>query len=228
MARNTTLTKDEFITLIREMMEDPDSVHWTAVNLDLLIRVTQDSLFARLLEHFPYFVSQLDTLTATLTSPGVISVADGGDLTKRFHRLQKVTRNQQEYTPVDARDYVIEGDEVQAVNSRSDFVYFFFGDQLQILPFNVDDDIEVRYSFKPTLWGGLAGGATPDWPDGQENALIYAVARRGMAKGSREETSEVKELERESWLDLISDIERQFPGPTTPYLSDSPEGWGGE
>ncbi len=69
-----SLTKAQYRTLTQQWLDDPSAKFWTAANLDLLIQVTQDSLWTDILEKSPYYVSQLDTLTS-LTTPGYIDLA---------------------------------------------------------------------------------------------------------------------------------------------------------
>lgn len=232
MARLSTFTKANFNTLTRDLLDDPDLKFWSATSLDLLTRVTQDSLFSQLLDKFPYFVSNQDIL-ATITQPGnFVNVGDSGPLTKRFHRIQALVIDNQEYMQTDRRNLLIdENDELQATNTRSDFVYFWYGEELRIIPSantSPSTDVQVRYSFKPAPFNTLADPTVIDWPDGHEMALSAAVAARGMSKGAREDNGQLKAEAAEAWTLLIQDIEKQSHGPLQPYLDDSPEAWGGE
>lgn len=172
----TTLTKATIRTLVQEWMDDASGKRWTPGNLDLLVEITQDSLFSKLHEQFPYLTSQKDVITAQLGDPGFIDLrvtAQGGNLTLRLHRLQSVTRNNQEYSEIDRRNITLQDNVLQAVNTRSDFNFLFLGTELHLLPYNRDDDVEVRYSIKPTRFTTLADGAAIQWPDGHEGALIF-------------------------------------------------------
>ncbi len=224
----TTMTKATLRSLIQQWLDDPNARLWTAPNLDLLIEVTQDELFARLHERFPYFTSQLDTVAA-LTTPGFINTAlSGGHLSKRLHRVQSIVRDGQEYGEVDRRRVLLEGGEVKTWASWPSFGYVFLGEQVHLFPYDTTKAAEVRYAFKPTRFTTLLDADAVQWPDGHESALIFECARRATAKGSREDDSQLGRLAQEAWDALIVTLERRSHGPKMPFYSDTPQEYGGE
>lgn len=223
-----SLTKAQYRTQIQGMLDDESAKFWTAANLDILTQLTQDALWSTLLDLNPYFVSQNDTLTS-LTTPGYIDadqVAGGGDLTKRIFRLQSITRDSQEYHPVDRRHIALQGGEVKAVNDQNGFTYTYLGDQIHIFPYDLTTDLEVRYSYYPTLYDGLGESTAVEWPEGHELALIMQVAANAQVKGGREDNEQLQKMA-DRWFNVLkAKISRNFQGPLTVFMGDTPEEWG--
>ncbi len=223
-----SFTKAEFRTLTQQFLDDPNAKRWSATNIDLLIQVTQDTIWAAILDRDPYWVSQLDTITADLTSPGTFSTANGGDLTKRFYKIQSIVRNTREYGQIHRKNVIIEANEVKATDAESDFVYFFFGPVVHLLPYETAPDVEIRYSFYPTIFNGLADGTAVEWPEGHEDALFLGAAALSMAKGGKEDNSAVMGLADRARQRMFEAIERRAPGPMMPFLTSGTTSWGGD
>ena len=224
------LTKAQYRTQIREFLDDPSAKLWSAANLDILTQMTQDTLWSEFLDIDPYFVSQNDSLTS-LTSPGYIDAdqaAGVGDLTKRLFRIQSITRDQQEYGQVDRRHTVLQGGEVKSVDGSNSFNYLFLGDQIHLFPYDLTTDLEVRYSYYPTLFDGLADGTDVEWPEGHELALVLSVAATAMAKGGREDNQQLAVMAHREVARLKSKLARKSHGPTTMFMGDTAQGWGGQ
>lgn len=218
------LTKAQVRTLVREAIDDPNGDRWTNANLDLLTQITFDDLFTDILTWGPYFTSQLDTIT-TLGTPGFVDLRQTatGDLSQRFFRIQKVTRNDQEYSALDARSFVIENN---TQIRGPDFTYVIFGDQLWLFPLDTDDDVEVRYSFRPAAYDGLADATEVTWPDGHETALIYEVGARALTKGDAEDRRQLGEIAERSRTRMKAYLSRRYAGPIGTYATDRPVEWG--
>ncbi len=129
---------------------------------------------------------------------------------------------------MDNRDITLEGSKVKASNAGQSHKYLFLGDQIHLFPYNLTDDVELRYSFYPTLFDGLADGTAVQWPEGHEDALILTAAARAMAKGSREDATQLATLAGAAVQSMLEVIERRAPGPKMPYLDDTPIEWGSE
>lgn len=223
-----SLTKSEARTLIREFIDDPDAKLWGDTNLDLLTALVLDDLWGDLLRQAPNYRSALDDVTsANHTSPGYIDLGSAGPLSQRFYRLQSVTREDTEYTPVDPRDIAIMDDEV-VVNEAAPRTYYVRGEQLWLFPLSTGEATEVRYSSLPASYDDLADGGTVVWPDGFENAFIFEAAGRALLKGGRESESgkEMLSMGRAVLDRLLARLDRQHPAPVTPWTSTSPEAWG--
>lgn len=220
------LTKAQIRTLVQEVIEDSSAKRWSAANLDLLIQITQDSLWSELLDFDAYFVSQLDTLTS-LTSPGYVDVATGGDATKRFLRIQSIVRNGQEYTEVDRRDVVLEANTVKSHPRGVPYAYVKLGKQFHLLPYDTADDVEFRYSYYPTAFDSLADGTAVEWPEGHEAALVYETASRALSKGDTDDITQVAAIAAIEWQRLINAIRKSSHGPSTPFYTSTVDAWGG-
>lgn len=220
-------TKAQYRTLIQQMMDDPNAKKWTAANLDLLTQLRQDALWGDFHAHQPFFTSQLDNV-ATLTTPGFINIANGGDLTKRWLRFQTITRNGIQYTEGDPRNFVVEDDALVLVGEGSENKWIRLGDQIHLFPYSLTDDVEARYAFYPTAYDGLGEGTSVQWPEGHEMALISDVAVWGMSKGEEEDVKNMQAMAAKELGRLIDRLDRPGIGPSMPFYNDSPTDWGGE
>jgi hypothetical protein len=216
--------------MVRELIEDSSGRWWaTPANLDLLIGATRDELWSEIHDVKPWFTSQLDELTA-LDAPGFIDtrLTATGDLSQRILRVQKIVRDGREYHEVRAQDVVIEDEVMLVAEQRSQNVYVRMGDQLHLLPYATSGDVEIRYSFLPALFSGLADGDAVLWPDGHELALVFGSAARARSRGDTEDVSTVAAFAEQSWQRLLARVRKMSVGPQGPYFNDTPEAWGGE
>lgn len=221
-----SLTKTQARDLIRQVIDDPAAAMWSDVNLDLLIELSLDEMWGEIFNYSPWFKTQLDTITS-LTSPGYLdlrTVANGGALSQRFHRLQNVVRGGRSLTKYDPRDSIVElNKEVYAPQDS----YTFFGDQLWIFPLDTSADVEIRYAFKPAGFTTLSAGNPVIWPDGHESAYVYEIAARAIVKGDRESNQTILSIAGKSWDRLIDMVRKRQIGPTVPWANDSQHEFGG-
>lgn len=210
--------------LVRDLVDDPNSVRWSATAFPLYMDLAYDSLWRRLLTDRPAYNQVTETLGA-LTSPGTVNLADGGDLTNRFHGLRKLVRDSQAYGKADPRDVLLEDG---AVVVAEDYTWMFFGrTQLHLFPYSVAAGVEITYNYLPAAWSSLASGATVTWPNGHEWAFVLYAAAMLSAKGPGVEDPEslygLAELE---YSRMLGSLTSQEPGPVQIYVPDSPETWG--
>lgn len=218
-----SITRAVARTMIRELADDPDGKRWSDANLDILAGMVIDGLYADILDDQPQAVSLLETVT-TLTSPGTIDTSSGGDLTNRLYRVQSIVRNGQTYREADHRNVVLEDG---AVISAQDYTYVFFGDELHLFPYSTTEDVEIRYSYRPTKFDLLANDSTAvEWPDGYELAYLTKVAAFAMGKGGVEDPTYMLAFHAQELQRLLSAIRRRSPGPTTMFTNDSSLSWG--
>ncbi len=219
-----SLTKLESRTLIQQLIDDPSAARWTAANLDVLSSIALDKFWAELLIEAPWIRSTLETVTP-LNTPGFINIAAGGDLTDRFFRVQKLTREGTEYSPGMQKDFVIEDAAFLAQHRRQ---YFRIGDQLWLSPLTLTPEVEIHYSSRPATYDSIADGATVVWPDGHEEAWIYGVAFRALGKGAAEESTLFKEIAEDAMRLCRASVKKLFPGPIPITTTDDPVSWGSQ
>src|SRR5574342_75434 len=220
------LTKAEARTAIREATDDPAGKRWSNSALDSLISRTIDGLWSDILDLLPWMVSQLHT-SVPMTSHGFIDLrltTNGGQLTQRFYRVQKVTRDGREYSPAKPQDVLIQTDSELVAPA---FTYVLFGNQLWLFPLSTTTDVELRYNFLPTPFTSLTDGYEVPWPEGYDDAYIYAVARRAFGKGDAESIGQATDLAREAMEKLTASVRKYYVGPVGPTGYDSAISWGG-
>lgn len=226
------LTKLEARDLIRELMDDASDRLWSDSLLDRLATTTLDRLWGEVLSFAPRFTSQLDTIT-TLQTPGYIRLAQttetpAGDLTQRFFRVQSVTRAGREYAAADPRNIVVALNALVVRDTSREWVYHIQGRQMWLVPLDTAEDVEIRYSYLPPKFSGLADGDPVQWPEGMEDAYIYEIAGRAMMKGGREDATAMLGIAREAMADVRSYVSRLHGGVITPYQHMTAQAWGGE
>ena len=218
------MTKEESRDLVQQLIDDPSGARWAPGRLDLLIQMTVDSLWVEIFRIVPEYLSYKQTLT-TLTSPGYVDLSSDGDLTYRFYKLMKVTRSGYEYAPIDHRLIVLEDDEVKVGYNRT---YTRMGSKLYLFPLELTPEVEVTYTYRPAAFTLLDDGADVEWPDGHEAVYIYMAAAAALGKGAAEDPTMFKEMAEEARRRMVAELERYYPGPTTPFPSGSALAFGSE
>lgn len=218
------LTKAEARTAIRDIIDDPSGKFWSNDSLDKLASRTIDGLWSDVLDLAPYMVTQLEE--PGITSPGYIDLrltTTGGQLTQRFYRVQKVTRNGVEYREAKQIGIVIEDD---VLLTGENGTYAFYGNQLWLFPLDPTTAVELRYNFLPTPFTSLTDGYIVPWPDGYDDAYIYGTARRAFAKGDAESINQATQLYGEAMTKLTAAIRKNSFGPVVPFTTGTPAEWG--
>lgn len=213
-----SLTKLQARELLQHMVDDPSGVRWPEANIDMLMSVALDTLYVEVLQTQPYAVSYLET--PSMVSPGTISKSG---LTKRLFRIQKITRNGQEYSPAGSHQLVIEDN---AVVRADDYTYVVWGDNLHVFPYDTTADVELRYSYLPAHFRTLDDSATVEWPDGHDLVYLAYTANLALGKGAAEDgTNWFLAYEKAKQL-MMAAINRYHPGPITILTADTSIGWG--
>lgn len=215
------ITKDNLVTAVRNLIDDPIAAFWTAANLTVLISTTYDEMWGDILDFAPYYKSTIETVTTTpkLTANGTIDIPS---LASRFYRLQSIVRYGKVLDPANPRDVMIQANEAIV---GPDGHYAHIGDQIYMFPISATESLEIRYAPLPADFVALGGSSPITWPDGFESALIFESAARAMLKGEREENARLARLAEKSWNSLLSAVKRRRFA-LTPYDLRSPLEYG--
>lgn len=233
------LTKLQTRTAVQQYIDDANAKRWPAPSLDQVISFVYDSLWSDILDTNPYWNSKYQQIGLPLHVPGYIDLrlaADGGDLTSRFYRLQQCIADGRQYNAKDPRDYLMTASSqtgdvttiTAATGIETRFSYQFLGDQLWLHPLGaVSTFVELRYNFTPPSFVNLADGASVDFPDGSEHAIILIASAHAMMKGGAEDPAGFMRLGLEAKQDLINSVRRRYHGPMIPFGVDDPIAFGG-
>lgn len=233
------LTKLQVRTAVQQYFDDPAAKRWTAPNLDQVISFVYDNLYGEILDTASYWNSQYQQIGLPLHAPGYIDLrlqSAGGDLTKRFYRLQQLIADGRQYFAKDPRDFLMmastQTGDVTTIQASTGveqrFSYQFLGDQLWLHPLgNVTTFVEIRYSFRPAVFTTLADSDSVEFPDGTEHTLVLAAAAHAMVKGGAEDPSGLMALAAEAKQRMIESIRRRYHGPTVPFAPSNQWEWGG-
>lgn len=227
-----TMTKSAARSMIKELLDDTSASSvtlMTSTNLDLLTSMVIDELASDAFEVDPWFKILTQTIaSADIAAPGTIdlrSTSASGKLTQRLQRLLLVTRNGRHYIQYHPTNILIED---AAALVAPDYTYIILGDKLHLFPYDTQADVELTYSHKPTAYTSLADGVNVDWPEGHEGAFIYETAARAIAKGDREDSTQLRMFADKSWHRFMSYVKRRKGyGATQPYDTMSPHEFGG-
>jgi len=201
-----SLIKSEWRSQVRLAIRDPGQHAVRDSHLDVVTGMVIDEMWSEILEMSPYFLSARQEITSTdISDPGYIDMS--AVLTSRFHRVQKLLRDNTEYSYEDPKEFVIDQTADTLLVGRY-YRYWFIGDELWMSPLNdTSSTVDLRYSYLPPLYTGLLDTATVVWPDGFESAAVFETAYRLMGE------DELKRSADASWRRLKSYIKRRYPGP---------------
>lgn len=205
-------------SMIRQLIDDVAATQWPEADLDYLSEGTLDELWSDLLEGWEWVRTVEDTVVPNAS--GVVT----GQLTLRWHRIQKVTRAGREYSLVDPKDVVLNSD--GTVVSAPDCTYMLLGSELHAFPIETTD-ISIRYSGRPDAYTELEDDDGVEWPDGFHMAYVYEIAARAMEKGDRESSATFQKRADMAMFRLKAWLRKQAPGPITPFSITTAAEYGG-
>lgn len=204
-------TRSAIDGLVAEMIDDPDNQRWSAANLKAIISMVYDQLWGEMLEIASWLLSTTESETS-LTSPGYLDVGNGGDLSNRLFRIQKVVRDDKEYTKAQPTSVSIDSANSEIIYAP-DYTYFFFGSHLYLFPLDTTTDVDVTYSYYPPEYEDLGDAAEITWPQGHDLALVLEAAATLLIRGGAEDPSGILALAERAKQRMFSAIKRRELGP---------------
>ncbi len=225
-----SLTQSQTKTLISQFMDDASNKRWSDTGapspLEIAAGLVYDQAWSEIIDEAPWIVSKREVVAAAaLTSPGYIDTVSGGDLTNRFHRVQKIFRDGVEYSPAMLDEVVIDETNSKLL-SAPNRTYWVIGKHIWLSPLSTSQTVDIRYSYMPTAFNGLGDSVSIAWPDGHELAFVYRAAYELLGKGNVEETTELRNNADKSWKTLLRYVRRRYPGPRTMRVAGDPLEWG--
>lgn len=205
--------------MIRALLPDAEKQAIHDSVLDVATQLVIDELSGEILDEAPWYVSVLET-PGTITAPGYIALST---LAQRFYRMQKVTRDSQEFGVSSPHD-VVTFDNVDVTSPR--YTYAVMGSQLWLFPLDTTLNVELRYSYLPAAFTTLADTDVVPWPDGFDSAYVHeAVAR---LTGDVNWTNKQHAIAQAAFDRLKSRVRREYVGPGVMQVADSPITWGSD
>lgn len=204
------LTKAQARTVIRSLLDDEARQRWGDAVLDVLTQLSIDQLWGRLMDEVPWYGSYVEDVVADST--GLVDLTTAGSLTKRFGKMQKVTKDSTEYFPTHPKDVVLMDNAQVYAPDRS---YAMMGSKLFCFPLDSGCTYELRYSFLPTAYTELLDSDTVEWPDGFEFAFIYKAAMNAMVKGEKATLEIYQRMAEDAFGDMKGALKRQYVGAGT-------------
>jgi hypothetical protein len=198
------LTKGQVRTAVRQAFDDASSKRWSDANLDVLIGGMGDMLWSAILDTFEFTTNQQDTVTPA--AGGKVDVSSSaGVLSKRFYRLQAVTKAS-DSSDVQPKLYK------EKVPQNS---YYMLGQNIVTEPaITGANSLILDYSYLPTRFDQIANDGTilnTEYPEGHELALIYLSASAAIIKGDAENMAQIARLADTAVEALLVHIARRYP-----------------
>lgn len=230
-----SLTINQLITQTRRMMDAVGSDRWSDEELVDTLSYVYDQEWGRLLQAAAYYRFQSIALTtATAGTFPLSSLNTGsGNAQKNFFRILSVNDGNVEYTETRYQDVPLGTTSAYLPYLRK--FYYLAGTNYQILPPGAVA-LNVVVNYKPTsLRDYVNDGATDkwdipiDWPDNNENILIYEAAARSLMKGgeSMATANAFLQMANAERADFLDDIRRRTINPTRMSYSDTASDWSG-
>lgn len=194
------LNKGQVRTAVRQAFDDANSKRWSDANLDVLIGMIGDMMWSSILDTFEFTTNQQDTVT-----PSGAGAVDITTLTKRFYRVQAVTKAS-DSSDVQAKLFK------ERVPQQS---YYMLGNNIVTDPaITGASSLKVDYSFLPTRFDAIATDGTTlptEYPEGHELSLVYLAASAAIIKGDAENMAQIARLADTAVEQLLFHVARRYP-----------------
>jgi hypothetical protein len=212
-------------------MDATASSRWSDDTVALVLDSVWDDEWSNLLSVVPYYTfAKLDLTTDVDGRVDMDDLSTGAGATSRYwFRLLSVTSGDVMFrqTTYDAVPLVTTTGISVPYNLSN--LFYFIGQQVQIIPIAQGQAITFGYNYKPASPRDLSSGAdTVQWP-GSPFTLAYHAGARLLLKGGAESNAaadlmRLAQLERDSFLD---DVRRRTINPTVMQAPDSSRDWAG-
>jgi hypothetical protein len=227
------MTRTELIAFTREVADMVDSPRWSDDSISVLLGLAQWQEIAGLLNaNRMYYIN---TLTPTQDSSGQFDVADltsgSGNSVKNFYRV--LTMAQPNTGAGTAQLYYREASFEEYPNPQPStslpYVWYRFGDTIQILPAVDGQQMSVVVNYRPCRVDLLAADSDDvPFPNGYETILAYCAGARMLDKGGAESGAANALLSNAEDIrqGMLMDLGRSSTMPTIARAFDSRLDWG--
>lgn len=227
------MTREDLTSLTREVADMVDSPRWSDANIQKLLGLAQWQELAGLLNaNRMYYVN---TVTPTQDSDGQFDVTDltsgSGNSVKNFYRV--ITMAQPNNSAATAQLYYREATFEEFPNPQPStslpYVWYRFGDVIQILPAVGGQQMSVVVNYRPCRIDLLADDAdNVPFPDGYEAMLAYVAGAMMLDKGGQESGAANALLANAESVrqSMLLDLGRSSTMPTIARAFDNRQDWG--
>lgn len=196
--------------------------------VDQRLGVVHAREWRRILNANPYY--RIAERTVTLDSNGRFDIDDltyssGSNDCETFYRILALSKDNRVYEEIAFVERPL-GSE----NNDSGFVWFRYGEQIQVLPYTTGDSVTVWVNHIPCRVDTLdTDSADVEFPSGYEDILCLEAAAMLLAKGGAETgaSAELSALAEQSRQDMLQDFARISIKPLRMKAEDTAAEWGG-
>lgn len=230
-----TLTINQLIDEVRQNIDAEGGSRWSDAEIVTALSYSHDSLWSRILSAASYY--RFQSLSISTDSSGLFPVSSlstgTGNSQKRFYRILSINDGTVEYSETRFQDIPLGTSSAYVKYYRK--LYYLAGENYQVLPAG-STGLTVVVNYKPTMLRDYVGTGSIDkydvaidWPEGNENVLVYDAASRLLMKGGAEATSSAlfNRMGKDELADMLDDIRRMSINPTRMAYPDTATAWGG-
>jgi hypothetical protein len=227
------VTRDQLVTLTREAMDAVGSTKWSATEILYLLDSAFDGEWSNILSVAPYYrVAQRAVVTDANGQFAEADLSGGtGDTAQNFYRILTVTDGNYIYDQTRFQDVPLATTAGYPVPYMYDRLYYWFGENIQVLPVSVGAALTVTVNYKPPVPSELSGGSvTVDFPHNAQMIVAWEAAARALSKGGNESgaAADLLGLARGERETMLNDIQRRTINPLRMMPMDSAGDWAGQ
>lgn len=227
-------TVQQLIDLTRENMNAVDSTQWSDTILKTWVGVAHWREWANLLNANRFYRMQQVTLAqdANGQMPFASLNAGSGDTTKYWYRV--ITVSQPGSPSSQVQFYYQQASYDQFPNPQPNtslpYVWYRFGDQLQVLPVASGQGMTITTNWRPTRADRLLSlSSVVDFPDGYEELIGWSAAWLALTKGGSEvqAAGDINAVAETLRTTMLEDLGRESTWPIIARAFDDASDWGG-
>jgi hypothetical protein len=229
------LTINEIVAQTRQVMDAVGSDRWSDDEIVASLNYVYDAEWGRLLSAAPYY--RFNKLTITPNNDGTFplsSLSSGsGNNQKNFFRVLSINDGNVQYSETRFQDIPLATSSSYMPYLRK--MFYLAGENYQVLP-AASTTLTVVVNYKPTSIRDYVNDGVIDkwdipidWPENNENVLVYLTAGRLIAKGGAElqASATFARIGDEERADMLDEIRRRTINPTRMAYPDTASDWGG-
>lgn len=228
------MTVQNLIDLTRDIMNAVGSGQWSDAIVTQWIGTAHWAEYADLLNANRFYKMQQVNVTEDVNGQFTFAslTTGSGDTAKHFYRIITVAQPGSPASQIMFYYRKATYDEFPnpQPNTSLPYVYYRFGDNVQVLPVATGQGLTITTNWRPTKASNLtAPSVTVDFPDGYEEVIAWRAAVLALNKGGSEsQAGQSLTAQYETLHDkFLLDLGREDTWPTYVRSSDMASDWGG-
>ncbi len=229
-----SMTGQQAIDQTREIMNAAGSTQWSDPVLLTWVGVAHWREYANLLNINRFY--KMNQVAVSQDANGQVAFSSlstgSADAKKYFYRV--ITVSQPANAVAQQQFYYRQSSYDQYPNPQPNtslpYVWYRFGDQMQVLPVSSGQGLTVTVNWRPQRADRLSGlSIAIDFPDGYEELLPWRAAWLALTKGGSEvqAAGDINDVAEGLKTTMLEDLGRESTWPTIARAFDDASDWGG-